>query len=438
MTPARHRLVRSFAAALAAALVFSPLTVLAENEALPAPLAPHAEGLHEPLQRPDGEPLPRPAIAAGEITTRRFRLVYTARAEGTARELSTRIESIRDDFQKVLGRDWPGTTEIRIGIGRKEMEALALPGGNPPAWAEALAYPGYNIVLLDGLSLFKPDGGVTLRHELSHVALGQLSAHWPRWFQEGMAMYLTGDRFSIAQYTAMFRAVTNQRLFLFDSLADGWPDHPAEVEVAYAQSVIFVTWLVDEYGPDKMGAFIDLVHSGTPFDTAYAVAFHSTLAVDEDAWRKTLPNRYSWTPIVTGGGALWGLMSVLMVAAWVRRRRDRARKMEALAAEEAAEMAERLARALQTLPPANTGREDFDEAGYPREFDGTARDEPSDDAVDTSNDDGFAKDSSSDGFDSDADAVTNAEDREPAAEEPDAGSSADDPSALDKPRRILH
>ena len=32
-----------------------------------------------------------------------------------------------------------------------------------------------------------------LRHELAHVALGQFSPVWPRWFQEGVAQHLTGE-----------------------------------------------------------------------------------------------------------------------------------------------------------------------------------------------------------------------------------------------------
>lgn len=296
-------------------------------------------------------PSPRPPLVTGEVDTARFRILYTARSEGSARALAGRIEAVRDDFQKVLGRDWPGVTEIRVGLGREEMNALALPGGKPPAWAEALAYPGRNIILLDGNSLLRPEGEITLRHELSHAALGQISNAWPRWFQEGMAMYLTGDRFSVAQYTAMFRAVTQDRLLHLETLAEDWPQHPQDVEVAYAESVTYVSHLIDEYGPAKMSALLEDVKDGAPFELAFARAFKTSLRVDEDAWRKTLPGRYSWTPILTGGSALWGLTTILLVGAWLRRRRLHALKLAEMAAQEAAEDAAlKLARAVQELP----------------------------------------------------------------------------------------
>ena len=164
-----------------------------------------------------------PSLARGEITTPRFRIVYTAKSQGAARALANRIEETRDQFQKVLGRDWPGVTEIRIGVGRSEFEALALPGEKPPGWALALAYPKRNVVLLDALTMSDTRAEATLRHELSHVALGQLGDGWPNWFQEGMAMYLTGDRFSSSQYASLFQAVTQNRVAHFDDLARNWP-----------------------------------------------------------------------------------------------------------------------------------------------------------------------------------------------------------------------
>ncbi|HYX91555.1 MAG TPA: peptidase MA family metallohydrolase, partial [Myxococcaceae bacterium] len=281
-------------------------------------------------------PAPPPALVAGEVTTPRFRILYTQRSEASARALAARIERVRDAFHEVLGRDWPGVTEIRVGLGREEMEQLSLDGA-VPAWAEALAYPERNVILLDARSLLKPDGEVTLRHELSHVALGQLAPSWPRWFQEGIALYLTGDRFSITQYAAMFRAVTRDRLFDFEDLAESWPQQPQDVEIAYAQSVVFVAHLVDRFGPQKLGELVDHVRAGAPFEVAFARAFQTSVGVEQEAWKQELPRRYSWTPIVTGGSVFWGLAALLVVAAWVRRRRVRSLRYAQMAAQEAAE-----------------------------------------------------------------------------------------------------
>ncbi|MFY1824586.1 peptidase MA family metallohydrolase [Myxococcus fulvus] len=284
-------------------------------------------------------PHARPPQVVGEVTTKRFRILHTAAATGAARELAGQIEAVRDGFGTILGRDWPGVTEVRLGVGRDEFDALALPGGKPPGWAVALAYPAHQIILLDALSLNAPDGQQTLRHELAHVALGQLARGWPRWFQEGVAQNVTGERFSLTHYSALFRAVTQERVFHFEDLSDDWPDLPADVEIAYAQSAAFVAHLGARYGAHAMGQLVDGVRAGEPFETAFGKAFHTSLDVEESGWREGLAARYGWLPLTTSSALLWLTASVLCVAAYARRSRQKNLRLAEMAAQEAADEA---------------------------------------------------------------------------------------------------
>lgn len=317
-------------------VLFGPLAMAQEagGPQFGEPTARVHEAVVEP---PMSGPVPRPALVAGEVETARFRILHTARGAQAARKLAGEIEGIRDGFGQVLGRDWTGTTEIRLGVGRQEFEALALPGGAPPGWAVALAYPAHQIVLLDAVSLNSPEGPTTLRHELAHVALGQLGRRWPRWFQEGLAQNLTGERFSMTHYAALYRAVTQERVFHFEDLSEEWPDLPSDVEIAYAQSAAFVAWLTSRYGPEIMGRLVDGVGAGEPFEMAFGKAFRTSLLVEEKAWREELSTRYGWLPLTTSIAMVWLLASVLVIPAYLRRRKQKAEKLASLAAEDAAE-----------------------------------------------------------------------------------------------------
>lgn len=297
--------------------------------------APSAHGMTEPALVPTA----LPALVAGELTTPRFRILYTRNSEGSARALAESIESVRESFVKVIGRDWPGRTEIRIGLGRPEFEGLALPGGAPPGWAAALAYPNHGIILLEAKSLTTPEGPVTLRHELAHVALGQIGKRWPRWFQEGLAQHLTGERIAVTHYAAIFRAVASNRVFEFEDLAHGWPDMRADVEIAYAQSADFVAYLASHHGPEAMKQLLDGVSAGELFETAFGKAFRSSLSVEEKAWSDGLATRFGWLPLTTSMQLAWLLAPALCVVAYVRRRRQQAARLEAMSQEEAAEEA---------------------------------------------------------------------------------------------------
>lgn len=270
------------------------------------------------------------------VETEHFRIVHTERSAAAAKALAEEIEHSREIVRSHLGRDWPGHTEVRLGADRTELEALSPEPGPLPPWSEALAWPALDVVLVDAHSLVKADGQATLRHEIVHVALGRLASGWPRWFQEGLAQQATQEhRFDFRQYETLSRAVTQERVFPLETLANGFPDRPDDVAIAYAQSSAFVGFLFERHGAEGFGRLVDALATGIPFEQAFARAFKSTIWVEEQAWRTQLPGRFpAWVAFVLSD-ALWGALALLMVLAWWRRRRE----VLALRAEQAAQEA---------------------------------------------------------------------------------------------------
>jgi hypothetical protein len=214
-------------------------------------------------------------------------------------------------------------------------------------------------MLIEAQSLVKDDGQQTLRHELVHIALGRLGRSWPHWFQEGLAQHLTGERrFSIESYTTLARAVAGDRIFRLDDLAQGFPERPSDVEVAYAESAAFVAFLYERHPSEQFGALVDGVGRGETFEIAFAKAFHTSLNLEERNFQADLPGRYPFWPIVTTGTSLWVFASMLVVVGYVRRRRavllKRAEQAAAEAADDAAAriLAAEEARTLEEPPPA--------------------------------------------------------------------------------------
>ncbi len=258
----------------------------------------------------------------GEVRTEHFVLRHTPRAATATHQLAERIEHSRDEIERVMHRAWPGVTEVRVGVGREEYEGLAYDGPPPPPWATALAWPSRNVVLLDAMSLIQAEGETTLRHELVHVALGRIADGWPHWFQEGLAQHLTGEKqFSVPLATTMARAVQQKRIYDFRDLSAGFPPEPGDVEIAYAQSVVFVRFLMERHGPEAFTQLYEAMHEGLPFDGAFARAFHTTVHLEEVTLREQLPLRFSWWVLLLDGGWLWALNGPLLVFAWFRHRK---------------------------------------------------------------------------------------------------------------------
>lgn len=279
---------------------------------------------------------PEPEIIAGQLSTPHVTVHFTDRARGSAPVVLPQIEATRDTFQRLLGRSWPRPIAVRLGVGREELEALALPGSTPPRWAVALAYPEHDLMLLDALSLSEPSNASTIRHELAHLALGQLGA-FPRWFHEGLAVLLSGEQLDLGHYAAMYRGVRGNRLSSFEVLAEGWPEHRSESEIAYAQSSSFLSYLIERHGPAAFDELFRHVRAGAPFEIAFARAFHASIGLEERDWRQTLERRYGTVPVAVALSLMWGAAALLCVAAFARRRALKEQNLQRMDAESAAE-----------------------------------------------------------------------------------------------------
>lgn len=280
-----------------------------------------------------------PVLNTSSRATGRFRIVFTERSKDVVDALAEELETSATRIAARLGRPWQGVTEVRVGFDRDEMEALS-PGGRPPSWAVALAFPDAGVVLLEARTWRRDAGKTTLRHELAHIALGRVATGWPRWFQEGMAQELTMERrFSFAHYTTLAQAASSERIFKFADLTQGFPESAADVELAYAQSAAFVAFLHDRHGAEGFGALLDAMTDDATFELAFAKAFHTSLRLEEAAFLIALPKSYPVWPLVTGGTSAWAVLSGLVVVGWVRRRREvaafRARQEEVEALEDA-------------------------------------------------------------------------------------------------------
>jgi len=121
-------------------------------------------------------------------------------------------------------------------------------------------------------------------------------------------------------------------------LKDRWPEQPTDVQIAYAQSVSFVSFLVERHGLAALGELIDaVVDEGRSFETAFAKTFKASIWFEEMAWRAQLPARYSWLPLLTNSSVIWALLAVACIAASLRLRFRRRQRREAMQAAELAE-----------------------------------------------------------------------------------------------------
>ncbi|MBW1810148.1 MAG: hypothetical protein JRJ87_18265 [Deltaproteobacteria bacterium] len=274
-----------------------------------------------------------PATFDGQIDTSHYRFFFRERFRLVAEELAESADSIRAKVLQDLRSNRPDKTKIVVAGDFDDMQAAAPAGVQIPAWAAGVAFPRDNLILLrvkgDSPQASKIEQVFT--HEWAHLALAYAVdfRKIPRWFNEGFAMYHSGE-WSFSRTTTLASGVVSKRIFSLQSLTDFFPEKLSQVELAYAQSIDFVGFLLGEYGQEPFGQLIELLAQGWSFISALEEAYDSSLAEIEDQWRQDLKLRYTWIPLITGAATFWFLASLIFILAYLKKRRRKIEGFERL------------------------------------------------------------------------------------------------------------
>jgi hypothetical protein len=135
----------------------------------------------------------------------------------------------------------------------------------------------------------------TVRHELMHLALTELTAdRLPIGFQEGLAQYAekeTSDRRRLVQ--SLRDAEQRGRLLSWDELNDRERFLP-RMNIAYPEALSMVAFLADRYGMGAFKRFLrELGREPQTYQQALETAYGRGVDALEAEWRQYLPSYYA-------------------------------------------------------------------------------------------------------------------------------------------------
>ncbi|MBL8787906.1 MAG: hypothetical protein JNJ59_23620 [Deltaproteobacteria bacterium] len=325
--------------------------------------------------RAGAEPSPPPSSSASEAaptpyrTTAHFRFFGDDAVENTLDKLADTAEERFARLCAQIDACNRVTRPIDIWVAEDaERFAAGFPEKNPMAeWAAGVTFLAEQRIVLraHGTGVFSLME--TFEHEVAHVlahtyapairddpapgASGAEGAehahvHWralPRWFAEGLAVWQAGEGLVQRLETAL-KAASSGKLLTFDELARRFPNQGSNVEIAYAQSAIFVRRLVLASGPIAVIEVLRDTSKGVDFDEAFVKHFGAPPGdlfgrLSDDLEKSSNPFVF-----LSDGNFLWGLTTVLFLAVAWWRLRDRKRQMAKIAdSEDARIQAEDLA-----------------------------------------------------------------------------------------------
>ncbi len=283
--------------------------------------------------RADAVPLERLPSSGGRIE-----MSYEPGLEATAHDLAGSAEVTLARISADLV-DLPVPHRIRVQLVRDaaSLPSVAPQGRGAPPWAIGVAYPDLGVISVAtrrGANLVDP--GSTLRHELAHIALGAaLGKRAPHWLHEGFAYQHSGewswDRTETLAGMAWFNGIIP-----IEQLDQSFPQEESPAHRAYAESYDFVGYLSrrgrwedkdDDGDRFPFRRFLTMVGQGTDINAAAQRAFGKPIGQLFDEWRDDLSKRYMLAPIGLIGLALWILCALLLMLAWLRKRRHNRRRL---------------------------------------------------------------------------------------------------------------
>lgn len=274
---------------------------------------------------------PPPGETWSRLDQGRFAIYTLPGQDRLARDLAQVAEGYRRKVLADLGSAGPALIRVYVCDAILCMKRMAPKGARVPSWAAGMAFGHHDLILLRSNS--QGGGEQTLDqvflHELAHLVLIQAVDHHPvpRWFHEGFAIHQSGE-WSMGRVTALGSGVLSGRLFSLQSLTESFPDSPPDVQLAYAQSIDFIGYLLNQHGRAAFHRLIDYLGRGWSFIAAVEEAYDQSIFRIEADWHADLKLRFTWLPVLTGTATLWFLATLILVAAWIRKRRTRALAFE--------------------------------------------------------------------------------------------------------------
>jgi len=177
-----------------------------------------------------------------------------------------------------------------------------------------------------------------LRHELSHVYIGQRIARTglPRWFVEGVAQRQSGE-WRFLDTVSMVHTAGTGGLPSLAEIGGRFPSGGTRASLAYQLSLYALTDLEGRLdGPQPLRRMVDTIAARGSFELAFRELFGLTPLEYSRELHESMELRYGWIFVVANATSLFTLGGLILTVGAVRATRRKRRRLAEMEEEEAA------------------------------------------------------------------------------------------------------
>lgn len=193
-------------------------------------------------------------------------------------------------------------------------------GKKIPKWTDGLAAPMNNAIILKSPKWIPPETDINsiAIHELVHILLDRATKGnpIPRWFNEGMAVYYSGEK-GFAASTLVSKSLVTNSLIPLSDIDDVLSFQHDKAQLAYQQSYLAVSYLFKYYGSEAVQAIIHKLGEGTNLNQALIEVIDLDSWEFEEAWLQYIKKQYRWHFLVEFDNYLWILILGLFILGFI-------------------------------------------------------------------------------------------------------------------------
>ena len=230
------------------------------------------------------------------IESDRVRVVFPSGFKDQAGIIVSNYQEVLDDLKKELSWGLDSKPTVILVADKAVFERIS-----GTRYAVGLAIPERNTIAINILPLVSKTYMMleVFKHELCHLVLHEhiKSSFLPRWLDEGVAQWASGNLGELLLYEGMFRSVRLNlaRLAIpLDYLATSFPSDPRSLFLAYEESLSFVNYVVKKYGRAKFITILEKLALGEKVEDAFAGVLAKPLDVVEKEWLDSIKNENRW------------------------------------------------------------------------------------------------------------------------------------------------
>ena len=233
----------------------------------------------------------------------------------------------------LLNFDPTAKTEVFILSTHTKFDSLL--ANRVPDWGVGFANAENNVIYLKSPRLVKyllPVEQI-FQHEYVHIVLGQKinTGNIPRWFNEGTAMYFSGEMMPRDIFQITVATILDQHIPLTD-LERSFPVHEKQAQLAYLESQLAVLLIIQNIRESGFQNLLDHYAQHRNFDYALLSYLGMERPLFYRYFERQLKSKYGWASLLNYATLWWGILSLFFVFVLIIKRiqlKQRLKVMEA-------------------------------------------------------------------------------------------------------------